>query len=576
MSDSPPLPKPSAGSANHRSILVALLVLFTPTSTTAQDWFVRVTDPVGLTFLHQDGRTGEKHYVETAASGVAWIDFDQDDDLDLYLVNGSPAPGIELTPTPRNALFENRGGKFVDVASPLGVDDAAFGMGVCAGDANGDGWIDLFVTNYGPDRLYLNQGGRSFLEVAGPAGVAGSGWSSSCAFGDLDGDGDHDLYVTRYVDFDYADPAPCGDPSAKTRYYCRPENFDGVPDALYLNQGNGTFIEAGKERGVSTAATERGFGVSLVDFDLDGDLDIYAANDGSQNRLYENDGSARFEDVGLWSGAGLSALGVPEAGMGIAVGDLNGDLLPDLVVTHFSMETNTLYTNLGDLQFEDVTETSGLGPPSLEYVGWGVELFDFDNDGDLDLAVANGHMQEGIEQLEPRLKYPQPNQLFENLGAGRFVEVSPQAGAAWQTHAVSRGLAVGDWNNDGRLDVVISNTNDRVDLLENRIETKNHWLGLSLVGPAENRLALGAVVTLQNGTSKQTRGVRSGGSFQSQSDLRVHFGLGQSQESVRVDITWPNGRRQSSPRLAIDRYHTLRYDDLATTKDRAPTKPSDR
>ncbi len=523
--------------------------------------FEEISSRVGVDFVHADGRSGEKYYVETTASGAGWIDFDGDGDQDLYLLNGAPAPGQAAASGPwRNALYENRGDRFVDVTDAAGVGDTAFGMGLCAGDVDADGRLDFLVTNFGPDRLYLNRGDGRFEDVASKAGVAGDAWSSSCAFGDLDGDGDLDLYVTHYVDFSYEDNPLCGDAQRDLRYYCRPTEFSGVADSLFVNRGDGTFSEEGVSRGVARGRSEKGLGVLLHDLDRDGDLDIYVANDGEMNRLYANDGTGRFGDEGLSSGAGFNANGYPEAGMGVDAGDVDGDGLWDLVLTHFSMETNTLYRGRGGLRFDDVTERTGLAIPSFRSVGWGLRLFDADNDGDLDLAVANGHMQEGIEELEPGLAYPQPNQLYENVGDGRFRDVTEGAGPGWLGVKVSRGLAVADWNDDGRLDLLISNTNGRPDLLENRSSSDGHWLGLVLEGPAENPFAFGATAELSAGGKRQLRHVRSGGGFQSQSDLRLHFGLGGHVGEVTVRITWPDGEVQVETTDRLDRYWPIVYE----------------
>ena len=533
----------------------------------AEEWFRDVAAEVGINFRHQDGRSGLKHYVETTASGGGWLDFDGDGDLDLYLVNGAATPGSKLATVPRNALYENRGAgarpRFVDVARQAGVDDDGYGMGLCAGDVDADGRLDFMVTNYGADRLYHGSGNGRFEEIAAAAGIAGDAWSIGCAFGDLDGDGDLDLYVSHYLDFAYDRPRPrCHDPATGRRIYCRPIEFDGVADSLFINQGTGPggvrFREEGRARGIAQGATERGMGVILSDLDLDGDLDVYVANDGALNRLYVNNGKGRFEDLSLFSGAGLNAAGMPEAGMGIAAGDVDGDSRPDLLISHFSMETNTLYRNFGDLQFDDVTAGTGLGPPSYKHVGWGVALLDADNDGDLDLAVANGHMQEGVEQLEPGLRYAQPNQLFENTGGGRFRDVGAAAGGAFAEAKVSRGLAAGDWNDDGRLDLLITNNNGGVDLLENR-KKGGGWLGLVLRGPQANPFAIGARVELVAGSKRQQREVTSGGGFQSQGDLRLHFGLGDHRGPVTVEVHWPGGGRQKETTAELDRYWTIRY-----------------
>ncbi len=557
---------PLALAAAFTGALTAALAVVVPVA--AEEWFRDVATEAGVDFLHRDGRSGLKHYVETTASGGGWLDFDGDGDLDLYLLAGAATPGSKLASTPRNALYENRGAggrpRFADVAERAGVDDRGYGMGLCAGDVDADGRLDFMVTNYGADRLYRNLGDGRFEEIATAAGIAGEHWSIGCAFGDLDGDGDLDLYVSHYLDFAFDRDRPrCHDPATGRRLYCRPIEFDGVADSLFVNQGatggGVRFREEGRVRGIDQGATNRGMGVILSDLDLDGDLDIYVANDGALNRLYANAGKGFFEDLSLASGAGLNASGMPEAGMGVAAGDVDGDGRPDLYVSHFAMETNTLYRGSGNLQFDDVTARAGLGPPSYKQVGWGVALLDADNDGDLDLAVANGHMQEGVEQLEPGLRYAQPNQLLENLGGGRFRDAGGKAGAAFDVAGVSRGLAVGDWNDDGRLDLLITNTNAGVDLLENRVDAGGGWLGLELRGPPANPFAIGARVELTAGGKRQQREVASGGGFQSQGDLRLHFGLGDHRGPVRVEVHWPGGDRQLETIGELDRYWRIRY-----------------
>ena len=524
-------------------------------------WFREIAGRVGITFQHQDGRSGQRYFIETAASGGGWIDYDKDGDLDLYLINGAATPHSRLNTTPRNSLYRNDKGRFVDVTDRAGVGDTGYGMGMCVGDYDADGWLDFVVTNYGPDRLYRNLGNGSFEEAGKHAGVADERWGASCAFGDLDGDGDLDLYVTHYVNFSFENNHPrCGDQMSGTRGYCPPGVFDGQTDSLYINQGNGIFREEGAARGISQARSEKGFGVVLSDVDLDADLDIYVTNDGTTNRLYLNNGMGIFHDASLLSGAGLNRLGQAEAGMGVDLGDVDGDGLMDLMVSNFSFETNAFYKNLGDGYFEDWTHRAGLATPSYRHVGWGVQFIDFDNDGDLDLAIANGHVQDGIEQIEPLLAYRQANQLFENIGGLVFQEVTGQAGNAFAVKKVSRGLAAGDWNNDGHVDLLVTNTNDTIDLLENTRNTGHHWLGLILEGPAVNRFAIGAHVTLRAGTQQLVREVRSGGGFLSQPDLRPHFGLGSFAGPVSLTIRWPNGQIQTKQTAQLDRYWTIAYD----------------
>lgn len=554
----PPLKYPSP------ALFLALALLAAPAA--PDDGFVDVAADRGVTFEHVDARFGDKYYIETAASGGGWFDMDDDGDLDLYLVNGAATPGSKITGTPRNHLYENRDGRFVDVTEKAGVGDTRYGMGFCVGDVDGDGRLDFMVTNYGADRLYRQKSDGTFEDAAPALGLDDDRWGASCAMADLDGDGRLDIYVTHYVDFDFERNPFCGDRARNLRAYCRPEAFDGVTDSLFIQQSDGTFRDQAKTRGLATGVHEKGFGVVVSDIDDDGDPDLYVANDGTMNRLYVNDGRGRFEDQALFSGTGLSHLGAAESGMGVDLGDADGDGRMDLFVTNYSMETNTLYRNEGELLFDDVTDKSGLAEPSYKHVGWGVQFFDYDNDGDLDVAVANGHAVDNIEIFEAGLQYRQPNQLYENLGDGTFRDASPKAGKAWGVAKVSRALAVGDMDNDGRLDLLITNTNDTVDLLHNRMQTGNHWLGIRLQGPEDNRPALGARVTLKMGKRPLSREVRSGGSFMAQSDLRLHFGLGKTEGPVEVHIQWPDGTIQTERTADVNRYWTIRYAPSTTPK----------
>lgn len=543
-----------------RLVLVLLTSNLVSTSADGDEgpWFREVSQELGIDFIHQDARFGEKYYIETAASGGGFLDVDGDGDLDVYLIDGAPTPGSKVRGTPHNRLFENRDGRFVDITEVAGVGDTGYGMGMCVGDIDADGQVDFLVTNYGPDRLYQNRGGR-FDEIGEAAGVADTRWSASCAFGDVDGDGDLDLYVTHYVDFAFDRNPFCGDRARNLRAYCRPEAFDGVTDSLFINLGDGRFRDEVEKRGIARGVDEKGFGVLMSDVDGDGDLDLYVANDGTMNRLYINDGKGFFRDEALLSGTGLSALGRAESGMGLDLGDTDGDGRMDLYVTNYSLESNTLYRNLGDLLFDDVTRSSGLEEVSYKDVGWGVQFFDFDRDGDLDLAIANGHAVDNIEIFEAGLRYRQANRLLSNQGGGRFVEAPAAAGEAWKRERVSRGLAVGDVNNDGRPDLLVTNTNDPVDLLLNELDNGYHWLGLVLRGSAANPLAIGARIELRAGDRLQVREVRSGGSFLAQGDLRQLFGLGRWSGEVTVEVRWPDGRTQQMGTSRLDRYLTLSY-----------------
>lgn len=524
-------------------------------------WFQEISREVGIAFKHEDGRSGQKYYVEASASGAGWLDFDSDGDLDLYLLNGAATPGSTLRGTPQNALYENRDGRFYDITERAGVGDTGYGMGICAGDYDSDGLLDFFITNYGEDRLFRNLGGGRFEEVSRRAGVADARWGTGCAFGDLDGDGDLDLYVAHYVDFQFDQNPFCGDRTRNIRAYCQPSAFDGVPDSLFINQGDGRFVDEGSLRGLAGGKNEKGFGVIMSDIDNDGDLDIYLANDTTMNRLYINDGQGYFRDHALFGGVGYNASGSGESGMGVDLADLDGNGFLDIFVTNYSMETNTLYQNMGNLEFLDRTRNWALGEVSYKMVGWGTCFFDYDNDALPDLAVANGHTMDNIELFEPGLSYKQQNQLFHNEGMGEFVAVTGSAGPAWAVAKVSRALAAGDWNNDGRIDLVVTNTNEGIDLLENRLTNANHWIGLELQGPPRNRFAIGARVELQCGGIPMIKEIRSGGSFLAQHDMRLHFGLGDFLGPVTVHVRWPDGRQQDHTWIEIDRYHRLKYSE---------------
>ena len=535
---------------------MALFGLFNSArANTDTDWFVEVSQSLGVKFVHQNGAIGKYDFIETAASGGGWLDYDDDGDPDLYLINAQ----AEGTTMASNVLYENRDGKFVDVSAQAGVGDTGYGMGMCVGDYDADGHLDFLLTNAGTDRLFRNLGDGRFKDVAKLAGVDFDGWSTNCAFADLDADGDLDLYVSHYVKFDRDDAPICTAGSTGQAGYCSPIAFTGVTDSLYINQGDGRFVDKSRLHGIDQGNNDRGYGVIISDLNGDNRPDIYVANDGSVNRVYINQGQAKFKDNSLFSGAGLNLNGQVEAGMGVDLGDVNGDGQSELYISHFAIETNTLYRGLGGGLFEDTTNRYGLAVPSFGMVGWGVKFFDYDNDADLDLAVANGHIQENINSIEPRLSYAQRNQLFENDAGQRFSPIGAKAGIAWQREAVSRGLAAADFNSDGRLDLLVTNTNAQADLLLNQYPSENHWLGIHLFGPPENRFAIGAKITLTSNGQSQIREVSSGGSFLSQSDLRQHFGLGPKPNAVTVQVRWPDGHVQRLSTDSFDRYWSIQY-----------------
>jgi hypothetical protein len=514
------------------------------------------------------GGPTKDHILESSCGGVALLDYDGDGRLDIYLVTAA-----ELTPTReriphRNALYRNLGGwKFENVARQAGVDAAAWGNGVCAGDFDDDGHLDLYVTNWGPNFLFRNRGGGAFEEVAAHAGVAAGGWSTGCTFFDADADGDLDLYVARYVETTW-DAVVRAERTLVWRNGPRimvgPAGLPGEADLFFENLGNGRFMEATERHGLSDRARAYGFGVIATDYDDDGFVDLFVANDSNPNFLYRNLGTGSFESVGLVAGVAVNGDARAQAGMGADAGDYDGDGRMDFVLTAFAHDRNTLYRNVDGRQFEDASVAAGLAAPTFVRMGWGTAFIDADLDGKLDLFFANGHIFADIENY-PQLDetYRQKNQLLLGLGT-RFRDVSERAGSGLQIARVGRGLAVGDLDDDGDPDIVVSNMDDAPTLLENRQRTGHHWVAFRVVGPARNRFAIGAKVTLDAGGGRQLREIRSGGSFLSQSDLRAYFGLGDHAGQVSVEVRMPGGRRWQWRGLPGDRLHVLELSDSAS------------
>ena len=506
--------------------------------------FVEVGVQAGLTHRHENGASPEKLLMETFGSGVAAFDFDGDGLADLFFVNGADlARGM---PGSGHRLYRNLGGmKFVDVTIQAGVKgNGGFGTGAAVGDFDNDGRPDLYVTGYGANQLFHNEGGGVFRDVTARTGVAGGGWSSSAGFVDYDGDGDLDLYVVRYLDYDIKDNPYCGFKKPGHRMYCDPRLFDGKPDLLYRNNGDGTFTDVSKAVGIANP-TGKGLGISVGDIDNDGWPDIYIANDGVRNFLFHNQRNGTFKDIAYSAGVGFDGHGKPQAGMGTEIADYDGDGLPDIFVTNFSEELNTLYRNLGNLLFEDITEKAGLGSGFLP-LGFGTRLFDVDNDGDLDIHITNGHVIDNVKLYHQHLSYAQRDLLFENLGGGRFKDVSASSGPALALEHVGRGSAVADFDNDGDLDIVISNLGDRPYLFRNDSTPQGHWLSLDLSRP-------GARVLLTVAGKTQHRYATSVNSYLSSSDSRLHFGLGDEPSASRIQILWPDGSKQMMDNVKGDR-----------------------
>ncbi len=533
-------------------------------------WFVEVQDTSGLDFRHQHGGSGERYMIETMTGGAGLLDFDNDGWLDAYLVQSGPLPGFaDQTPLP-NQLYRHRGDgiNFEDVTEGSGAGDTGYGIGTCFGDIDNDGWIDIYVTNLGQDTLLRNRGlsdGRvTFEDVTAAAGIDSPAYGSSCAFADYDRDGCLDLFVVNFVNFTLENHLRCG--AEKLRTYCSPDVYDGLPDQLYRNHcdGSGGFDDVSEAAGVVNHDPEQGKGLGVVwtDFDDDGDLDIYVANDSTRNFLYSNRGDGTFEDVAIFAGAAFNDRGLTEASMGLDAGDYDGDGRLDLFMTHLDFESNTLYRNAPNNLFLDSSAMTGVVTPSATRVGFGTNFLDFDHDGDNDLFVANGHILDNAKERNPTLDYEQRNQLLENRD-GRFVDVSGQAGEHFTIRRVGRASATGDLDNDGDLDLLIANSNREVVVLRNQRELiggGRRWLMLRLLSRHGGRDAIGSRVRVIAGDRIWVDEIHSGASYLAQSDLRVHFGLGEIDRIDRIEIRWPEGEIQQldGAGLELDRLHTLR------------------
>ena len=520
----------------------------------AQDpLFDDVTARAGITFVHQSGATPDKYMMETFGSGVAWIDIDNDGFQDLYFVNGAVGASNILYRNNRNGTFSN----ITESSGTAGSSSKAYKTGVAVGDYDNDGLLDLFITAYGPDILYHNLGNGKFADVTAAAGVAGGAaeWGTSAGFFDYDRDGDLDLYVANYVDFRMDENPWCGDRKPGYRMYCNPTIFDGTASRLYRNNGNGTFTDVSTAAGIANPAG-KGLGVVFCDYDRDGDSDIYVANDLVRNFLYRNNGDGTFQDVAYAASVGFDINGKPQAGMGVDCGDVDGDGLPELFVTNFSEELNTLYKNHGDGTFQDVTQQIGLGSGFLP-LGFGTKMYDYDNDGDLDIHVTNGHVIDNVKLYTPALSYEQKDLLYENTG-GKFKDVSALAGGALQNTRVGRGLAVADFDNDGFLDVAISSLGRRGVLLRNRGVSKNNWIEIRAEGTTSNRFGLGATVRLQAPGGLQVREINNAASYQSANDIRLHVGLGAAKTIPQIEILWPSGIRQTLKDVAVNQILTIK------------------
>jgi hypothetical protein len=521
-----------------------------------------ITQSTGVKFFHTSA-PDNKYIVESMSGGVALIDYDLDGWPDIYFTN---APTVEMALAGRKArcaLYHNNGdGTFTEVTDKAGVGDAGWAMGACVGDYNNDGWPDLYVTAFGPNTLYRNNGDGTFTDVTREARVGDPRWSTGCAFGDYDGDGWVDLLVANYVDFRLGDLPKFGE-GANCQYrglavQCGPKGLKGAGDALYHNNGDGTFTDVSKAAGVSDPNGYYGLGVVWTDLDEDGRPDAFVANDTTPNFLYRNEGRGRFSEIAYVAGVAVNENGSPQACMGIALGDYLHAGRLSLFVTNFSEEYNTLYRNEGKLTFTDVSYASGTAPSSLPYVGWGTGFFDLDNDGWLDLLVVNGHVYPQVDTRDIGTKYRQPKLLYINQDNGTFREAGRDVGAALSVPRVSRGAAFGDLDNDGDIDIVVGDLDGPPLILRNDGGNRNNWITLELIGARGDRLALGARVKVVTGKLSQVDEVRSGGSYLSQNDLRLHFGLGKAERVDRVEIRWPSGKTETLTNLAARSFYTVK------------------
>jgi enediyne biosynthesis protein E4 len=520
-------------------------------------WFADLARQAGLdAFRDTCGSIAKDYLVETVGSGVALFDYDGDGLLDIFLVNGSSFKILDnpRLPRPSSRLFRNNGnGTFTDVTEQSGLINRGWGMGVAVADFDNDGHPDVFVTNFGQNRLFHNNGNGTFTDITRDAGVEGGNWSTGCAWGDYDRDGRLDLYVARYVDFNRANiPKPGANSYCLYRGVpvpCGPLGLPGLPDLFYHNQGGGRFREVSRETGVVDTDKAYGFSVVWCDFDNDGLLDIYVANDSMPNYLWHNKGNGTFEEIGMEAGCAVSGDGRPQSSMGIAVGDYDNDGWMDLLVTNFSEDYKTLYHNVRG-QFDDVSLQAGLGTATFKQLAWGTGFIDYDNDGWRDLFIANGHIYPQADQAGNH--YFQKNQLFHNLRDGRFA-LLPDSESGFSRALSSRGAAWGDLDNDGAVEMVVNNMDQAPFLYSPTTRPQSNWIRVKLTGTKSNRDAIGARVRVTVNGITQTDEVRSGESYISTCDLRLHFGLGQGLVIDRLEIRWPGGITETHERLPVNR-----------------------
>ena len=544
--------------------------------------FVDVTHQKGIQFTAVAAHTSHKYLLETMGSGVAMFDYDNDGLMDLFFVNGAPledpmrkgAVPQKKSGADWNRLYHQRkDGTFEDVTEKAGLQGVGYGMGVAVGDYDNDGYEDLYVTGYGGNRLYHNNGNGTFTDVTVKSGTGGdttpgNGWSTSAAWVDLDNDGLLDLVVLRYVKWDF-DDVYCGEHKAGYRSYCHPDLFPAIAPLVYHNNGNGTFTEVAAKVGLGKPG--KGLGIAIADYDRDGKIDLAVANDSMPEFLYHNKGDGTFEETGLTAEIAVDGDGRTYAGMGIAFQDFDNDGWPDLVITNLANQKYALYKNNGDASFTYDTYSAGLAQMTLLHSGWGIDFLDYDNDGYKDLLVTQGHDLDTVELNYPQVHYKEPMLLAKNMGDGSFVDVSKDSGAVFSERWVGRGMAVGDLDNDGRLDAVVTTNGGPAYVLHNETPTKNHWLSLLLVGHKSNRDAIGASIKVTTAHEVQYWTVSTTGSYLSARDKRAHFGLGADTSATSIEILWPSGIRQTLTGVQGDR--VVRVDEPVAGVSAGKEKP---
>ena len=511
----------------------------------------------GITWRHTAGKSAEKYLPETTGAGCAFLDYDNDGWMDIYLVNSGRSDFYNPNPPLRNALYRNnRDGTFTEVTEKAGVGGGGYGQGVAVGDYDGDGFADMYVTQYGRSILYHNNGDGTFSDVTDKAGVAAPGWSSSAVWFDYDNDGRLDLFVCQFVEFSKEKSKDCRAGEDAKRGYCIPHLYKPTASWLFRNNGDGTFTDVSKQTGIA-GSLGKAWGVVAADLNNDGRMDLFVANDTVRNFLFMNRGG-RFEEIGEQAGVAYSAEGRPRSGMGVDAADFNQDGWLDLFVANIDHEMYSLYQNNHDEAFDDVALQNGIGQATRLMSGWGLKFFDYDNDGNLDLFLANGNPDDLIESLRPGVTYREPALLFHNNG-GRLQDVSTQSGPFFKKSFSARGLALGDFDNDGALDILLAVNDDAPVLLRNQAGAQNHWLGLQLIGKKSNPDAVGARVTYQAGDLNRSRMKIAGGSYLSSHDPRMVLGLGKRQKVDWLEVKWPapSGLVQRVTGLPIDRYITI-------------------